>query len=339
MKQTNFANRLTDFLTSYLSGERGYSANTIKSYRDTMLLFLVYMKSVHSKVADKIDFNDITQERIIGFLQWLEQERACNISSRNARLAAIHSFFRYLQYKVPEQLAEWQRILSIKTKKTPHAPQPYLTAEGLNLLFQQPDTTTIKGRRDLAMLSLLYESGTRVQELIDLTPSRVTFSVPSLLRVTGKGNKTRLVPVSEQVTSILRAYMEENNLLEPFANEYPLFGSSKRQKFTRMGITSILKKYTDKARAINPSIIPEKVTPHTMRRSKAMILLKAEVNIVSIRDFMGHSSVTTTEIYARADREQKIKAIEHTALSNKAGEFPSWQTDKGLLGWLESLGK
>jgi len=108
MKQTNFANRLTDFLTSYLSGERGYAANTIKSYRDTMLLFLIYMKSIHSIMADKIDFNDITQERITGFLQWLEKERDCNISSRNARLAAIHSFFRYLQYKVPEQLAEWQ---------------------------------------------------------------------------------------------------------------------------------------------------------------------------------------------------------------------------------------
>ena len=339
MKQTNFAYRLTDFLTSYLSGERGYAANTIKSYRDTILLFLIYMKSIHGIMADKIDFNDITQERITGFLQWLEKERDCNISSRNARLAAIHSFFKYLQYKVPEQLAEWQRILSIKTKKTQRATLPYLTAEGLNLLFKQPDTTTIKGRRDLALLSLLFESGTRVQELIDLTPSRVTFSNPSLLRVTGKGNKSRLIPVSEQVASILRAYMEENNLLVPFANEYPLFGSSRRQKFTRMGITSILKKYTDRARTVNPSLIPERVTPHTMRRSKAMILLKAEVDIVSIRDFMGHSSVTTTEIYARADREQKMKAIEHTALSNKADEYPSWQKDKGLLGWLEGLGK
>jgi len=304
-----------------------------------MLLFLIYMKSIHQITADRIDFNDITQERIVGFLQWIEQERECNISSRNVRLAAIHSFFKYLQYKVPEQLAEWQRILSIKIKKSPRPTQSYLTVDGLNLLFKQPDTQTLKGRRDLALLSLLYESGTRVQELIDLTPSRVTFSKPSLLRVTGKGNKSRQVPVSEQVASILRAYMEENNLLEPFANEYPLFGSNRRQKFTRMGITSILKKYTDRARTINPSLIPEIVTPHTMRRSKAMILLKAEVDIVSIRDFMGHSSVTTTEIYARADREQKIKAIEHTALSNSVNDYPSWQKDKGLLDWLESLGK
>ena len=272
MKQTNFANRLTGFLTLYLSGERGYSSNTIKSYRDTMLLFLLYMKSIHRIAADKIDFNDITQERIIGFLQWLEQERECNISSRNTRLAAIHSFFSYLQYKVPEQLAEWQRILSIKTKKIPHTLKPYLSAEGLNLLFKQPDTGTEKGRRDLALISLLYESGTRVQELIDLTPSRVTFGNPSLLRVTGKGNKSRLIPISEQAASILRVYMKEKNLFEPFANNYPLFGSNRRQKFTRMGITSILKKYTNMARKINPALIPEKITPHAMRRSKAMIL-------------------------------------------------------------------
>jgi len=339
MKQTNFAKRLTDFLTSYLSGERGYSDNTIKSYRDTMLLFLIYMKSIHAVMADKIDFIDITQERITGFLQWLEQERDCNISSRNARLAAIHSFFKYLQYKVPEQLAEWQRILSVKTKRTPGVINPYLTADGLNLLFQQPDTATEKGRRDLALISLLYESATRVQELIDLTPSCVTFSNPALLRVMGKGRKVRLVPVSEQVASLLRSYMEENSLLKPFTNEYPLFGSNRRQKFTRMGITSILKKYAGMARKINPSLIPEKITPHTMRRSKAMLLLKAGVDIVSIRDFMGHSSVTTTEIYARHDKEQKIKAIQLTALSDKVEDYPSWLKDKGLLGWLESLGK
>jgi site-specific recombinase XerD len=304
-----------------------------------MLLLLLYMRSIHGITADKIEFNDITQERIVGFLLWLEQERGCNVSSRNARLAALHSFFRYLQYKVPEQLAEWQRILSIKTKKSPCPVNPYLTAEGLNLLFKQPDTGTEKGRRDLALLSLLYESGARVQELIDLTPSRVTFSDPALLRVTGKGNKSRLVPISEQVASILRAYMKENNLLEPFANEYPLFGSNRRQKFSRMGITSILKKYAGMARKVNPSLIPEKITPHTMRRSKAMILIKSNVNIVSIRDFMGHASVTTTEIYARYNNEQKVEAIEHTALSNKVDEYPSWQKDKGLLSWLESLGK
>jgi len=339
MKQTNFAKRLTEFLTTYLPCERGYSDNTVKAYRDTFLLFLVYMKSIHKKNAERLDLNDITRERILEFLEWLEKERACNISTRNARLAAIHSFFKYLQYKVPEQLAEWQRILSIKIKKTPLSIGTHLTAEGLNLLFQQPDIDTGKGRRDLVLISLLFESAARIQELIDMTPSRVTFGNPSLLRVTGKGNKSRLVPISEQVASLLRAYMTENNLLEPYAGEYPLFSRNKRSKLTRMGITAILKKYVDRAQKIKPSLIPDKITPHSMRRSKAMILLKAGVDIVSIRDFLGHASVTTTEIYARADNLQKIKAIEHTALSKKVDELPTWQKDKGLLEWLDSLGK
>ncbi len=119
MKQTSFAYRLTGFLTEYLPGERGSSPNTIKSYRDTMLLFLVFMKLKYNKPADRIDFKDITQERVVAFLGWLETDRSCSIATRNVRLAAIHSFFKYLQYKVPEQLGEWQRILSIKTKRSP----------------------------------------------------------------------------------------------------------------------------------------------------------------------------------------------------------------------------
>lgn len=339
MKQTNFAKWLTGFLAEYLPGERGCSINTIKAYRDTMLLFLIYMKSKHNKSADKLDFKDITQDKIVSFLEWLEQERACSISSRNARLAAIHSFFRYLQYKVPEQLAEWQRILQIRNKKISHPTITYLTSEGLKLFFQQPKTDTKKGRRDHALIYLLFESGARVQELIDMTSSRVTFGNPSLLRITGKGNKSRIVPISDQAADLLHSYMTENNLLEPYAKEYPLFGSKTRCKFTRMGIASIVKKYANKARKINPSLIPINLTPHSMRHSKAMILQSAGVDIVCIRDFLGHVSVTTTEIYARINNQQKIAAIEHTALSNNRNEYPSWQSDKGLLAWLESLGK
>jgi len=338
MKQSNFAKWLTGFLSEYLPCERGCSLNTIKAYRDTMLLFLIYMKSKHNKPADRLDFKDITQERIVSFLEWLEQNRTCSISTRNARLAAIHSFFKYLQYKVPEQLAEWQRILHIKNKKVSRPTVTYLAAEGLKLFFQQPHTDTKRGRRDLVLISLLFESGARVQELIDMTPSRITFGNPSLLRITGKGNKSRFVPISGQSASLLHSYMLENNLLESYANEYPLFGSKIRCKFTRMGITSIVKKYADKARKINPSLIPA-ITPHSLRHSKAMILQKAGVDIICIKDFLGHASVTTTEIYARINNQQKIAAIEHTALSNNENGYPSWQSDKGLLAWLESLGK
>jgi integrase/recombinase XerD len=339
MKQTFFAKCLTGFLSEYLPGERGYSRNTIIAYRDAMLLFLIYMRSKHQKTADKLDFKDVTQEIIVSFLKWLETERACNVATRNARLAAIHSFFKYAQYKAPEQLAEWQKILNIKIKKKSPPMVSYLNAEGLKLLLQQAATGTIKGRRDLVLLSILFESGARVQEIIDMTPSRVTFGNPTLLRITGKGNKSRIIPISSQSADLLQAYMEENALMEPFANEYPLFGSKTRCKFTRMGITAIVKRYVDKARKINPLIIPNKISPHSLRHSKAMILQKAGVDIVSIRDFLGHASVTTTEMYARIDTQQKIAAIEHTALSTGIKEYPSWHKDKGLLIWLESLGK
>ncbi len=339
MKQTSFAKCLTGFLSEYLPGERGYSRNTILAYRDAMLLFLIYMKAKHHKMADKIEFKDITQEIIVSFLKWLETERACNVATRNARLAAIHSFFRYSQYISPEQLAEWQRILKIKIKKKSSPLVNYLNAEGLKLLLQQAPTDTLKGRRDLVLLAILFESGARVQELIDMTPSRVTFGNPTLLRITGKGNKSRIIPISSKSAELLQAYMEENALMEPFANEYPLFGSKTRNKFTRMGITAIVKKYVDKARKINPQIIPNKISPHSLRHSKAMILQNAGVNIVSIRDFLGHASVTTTEMYAKVDARQKLAAIEHTALTTGINEYPSWHKDKGLLKWLESLGK
>lgn len=339
MKQTYFAKQLTEFLTVYLTGERGCSVNTVKSYRDTMLQFLIFMKSEYHITADRIDFKNITRERIVSFLEWIENTRHCGASTRNARLAALHAFFRYNMYKEPEQLAEWQRILSIKTKKTQRPVMSYLTEEGMKLLLKQPERTTLKGRRDLTLISLLFDSGARVQEIIDMTPSRVAFGKPTLLRITGKGNKTRLVPISEQASSLLRLYMTEHHLLDGYANEYPLFGNGRRNKLTRMGITAIIKKYAIQAKQVCPQLIPAKVTPHSLRHSKAVLLQRSGADLVCIRDFLGHASVTTTEIYARIDNEQKRRAIEKTSLSPGEEDLPSWQTDKGLLSWLESLGK
>lgn len=339
MRPTNFAKYLTDFLGKYLDGERGCSPNTISAYRDAMTLFLVYMRDTYSISADSIDFKDITQERIIAFLGWLETERDCSAQTRNARLAAIHSFFRFLLYRCVDHLSEWQRILAIKIKKTSRPTVVYLTSEGVKLLFAQPDTSRPKGRRDLTLLSLMYECAGRVQEIAGLVPERVNFGKPTTLRITGKGNKTRLVPISEQGSKLLKAYMQENRLLDAYANQYPLFSNGRRDILTRMGITAIVKKYAAMAREINPSLVPPKISPHSLRHSKAMMLQQNGVNLVCIRDFLGHQSVTTTEIYARADNKQKREAIEKTSLSPAPKKMPSWQKNKGLLQWLENLGK
>lgn len=338
MKPTKFAKYLTDYLTVYLPKERGYSINTIKSYRDNMLLFLIFMRNKHHVGADKIDFKDITQGRIIEYLYWLECERNNCVSTRNLRLSSLHAFFRFMLYRSPEHLHEWHRILAIKVKRTPNAKVVFLTPEGIKLLLEQPDTTKTKGRRDLTLLSLMYESAARVQEIADLTPSKVHFGKPATLKITGKGNKTRIVPISEQGAKLLKKYMEEKGLLNDWANEQPLFDNGQEDKLSRMSISNIVKKYADIARNLNRSVIPEGVSPHSLRHSKAMMLQESGINLIYIRDFLGHSSVTTTEIYARISQRQKIEAIEKTSLTPDVDSLPVWQKNKGLLKWLESLG-
>jgi site-specific recombinase XerD len=339
MKPTIFAKYLSEYLTVYLPGERGYSANTIRSYRDNMLLFLTFMRDKYHVGADRIDFKDITRERVVAYLDWLESERGSSVSTRNSRLSSLHAFFRFMLYRSPEQLHEWHRILAIKLKRAHVASVVYLTPEGIKLLLEQPDTTRTKGRRDLALLSLMYESAGRVQEIADLTPSRVHFGKPTTLKIKGKGNKTRIIPISERGAKLLKMYMEERGLLNDWTNEHPLFDNGQGDKLSRKTIAVIIKKYAERARQANPTIIPAGVSPHSMRHSKAMMLQDTGVNLVYIRDFLGHSSVTTTEIYARIGTRQKLEAIEKTSLTPDLETLPIWQRNKGVLQWLESLGK
>jgi len=340
MKPTDFSKSLTDFLSLFLPGEKGLSHNTICAYKDTFLLFLRFMQEKQFIEASKLMLKDITQERIISFLDWLQSERHCSNSTRNARLAALHSFFRYLQYHNPATLYEWQRILSIPIKRAEKPAMTYLTLDGIKLLLKQPDQSTPKGKRNLAMLSLMYDSGARVQEIIDLKPSSINFNRPYTIRITGKGNKKRIVPLMENQVEVLKDYMKSNRLLEPYTSSYALFSNARMEKLSRMGITLILKKYADMARSENPSLMPSNITPHVLRHSKAMHLLQAGVNLVYIRDFLGHTSVSTTEIYARADSKLKREALEKAYLSvyksnNKADAL--WLKAAALLDWLKNF--
>jgi integrase/recombinase XerD len=340
MKPTDFSKSLTDFLSLFLPGEKGLSHNTISAYKYTFLLFLRFMREKQSIEANKLMLKDITQERIISFLDWLQNERHCCNSTRNARLAALHSFFRYLQYHNPVTLYEWQRILCIPIKRAEKPSMTYLTLDGIKLLLKQPDQSTPKGKRNLAMLSLMYDSGARVQEIIDLTPSFINFNRPYTIRITGKGSKKRIVPLMENQVEVLKDYMKSNRLLEPYASTYPLFSNARMEKFSRMGITLILKKYAEIARSENPSLIPSNITPHVLRHSKAMHLLQSEVNLVYIRDFLGHAAVSTTEIYARADSKFKREALEKAYVGvtkNDNEGKAAWLKDADLLEWLKSF--
>lgn len=339
MKPTDFSKNLTDFLSLYLPGERGLSYNTICAYKDTFVLFLTFMGKEQCLKPDKLTLQHITQDRVISFLKWIQKERNCSNTTRNARLAALHCFFNYLQYRQPVGLFEWQRILSIPLKRTDKKPRSYLSLEAIKLLFEQIDPNTVKGKRDLALLSLMYDSGARVTEMTNLEPSSINFNKPSTIKLVGKGNKGRIVPLMESQIAILNDYMHDNRLMTSNATSYPLFDNGRMQKLSRMGISRILKKYTAKAKILQPSWYPLTVTPHILRHSKAMHLLQSGVNIVYIRDFLGHASISTTEVYARADAKMKREALEkaHKDIQYNNKCEPRWLKDAGLLEWLKSL--
>ena len=202
-----------------------------------------------------------------------------------------------------------------------------------------PDTSTKSGRRDLALLSLMYDTGARVQEIADLTPQCVRFEKPATIRLHGKGNKTRIVPMMEAQVSLLKRYMTEQNLLRSEEQPHPLFRNKCGVKLTRAGISYILDKYVSMARTIAPELVPDNISCHCLRHSKAMHLLQAGVNLVYIRDFLGHFSVQTTEVYAKADSRQKRQALEKAYVDVTPNTDPVWQENNDLLEWLISLGK
>jgi len=337
MKTTDFSKYLTDYLTRYMPHERGCSHNTIVAYRDTFVLFIAFMERVRNIKAEKLYLKSITKECVVAFLNWLQTERKCGDTTRNLRLAALHSFFRYLQYQNPDNLFEYQNIMSIKSKRTKGIAMNYLTIEGITLLLEQPDVKSEKGRRDLALLSLMYDTGSRVQEIIDLTPSAIKLDNPSTVQITGKGNKSRIVPLLEDQVKVLKCYLDEHRLLEAQARMHPLFYNSHQEKLTRPGVTHILMKYTEKARKKNSQLIPDKLSCHSLRHSKAMHLLQAGVNLVYIRDILGHVSIQTTEVYARADSRQKREAIEKAYIDVIPNKAPMWENNNNLLGWLKSF--
>jgi site-specific recombinase XerD len=336
MKPTDFAKYLTEFLAGYLPEQKNVSKNTIRSYRDTFKLLIAYCQEIKGIPSERITLNLLSSEWITGFLGWLEGERKCSISTRNQRLAALHSFFRYVQAEEPAGMFHFQKVTAIPIKRVKRTVVEYLTPEAMKLLLEQPDKHTPRGRRDLTLISVLYDSGARVQELIDMRVCDVTLHVPAVLTLTGKGNKSRRVPLMKNAASLLQSYLMENKLDKPWKNEQPLFTNSQHHKLTRKGVTYILSKYVESARKTS-TLLPHKVNNHMLRHSKAMHLLQAGVNLIYIRDFLGHVDLKTTEIYARADTEMKRKAIENAYPDLIESNLPDWSKDQTLLSWLSEI--
>jgi len=321
MKPTDFAKALSHYLGIYLPGQRNVSTNTIKSYRDTFKLFLIYYQQSGHRSVDRLCIKDIDKSLVLGFLDWLEQERHNGISTRNQRLACIHGFYRYMHIEDPIGLLQYQQILSIPSKKSPVNAVSHLTPDALTLILAQPDPSRSSGRRDLTLLSVLYDTGARVQELVDLRVRDVRFDPPAIITLTGKGRKERQVPLMPNTESLLKQYISEAFIELAGMSDQPLFSNRMRTKMTRAGIAYIVNKYAAQARSIS-DIIPATVNPHLFRHTRAMLLLQSGVNIIYIRDLLGHVDIATTEIYARADTEMKRKALENAYPDIVASNLP-----------------
>ena len=336
MTPTDFSKHLTDFFLNYLPLQKNVSKNTIKAYRDTFKLLLNFCESEEKIKPENLSMHHLSSDLIERFLMWLETERNCSVSTRNLRLAALHAFFRYAQSESPESLFHYQKVIAIPVKKKKQSIVEHLSPEAIKILLEQPDRTTTQGRRDLALLSLLYDSGARVQELIDLSVSDFVPGTNPVLILTGKGNKTRRIPIMNNTAVLVQKYIFENKLDLPHKCNYPLFTNRQHSKLTKEGVAYILNKYAVMARKKTDKI-PAKVKCHMLRHSKAVHLLQAGVNLIYIRDFLGHSDIKTTEIYARADSELKRKALENAYPDLVDTDLPDWNENTDLMDWLSKL--
>ncbi len=338
MNESSFGKYLSLYFLRYIPSRMDYSENTIKAYRDTFTIFLRYCSEVLNLKPEKLKIVDMNKDFIEDFLNWLINEKKYSIRTRNQRLAALHSYFRFLQIEAPEYLDVCNSILSIKAKKVADTEQmTYLSIKAIQKLLATPNSKIKEGKRDLALLTLLYDTGARVQEIIDLTISDLKLSSPATVRLLGKGQKVRIIPITPQTVSIMRVYMDNYQLTDEENLMIPIFFNKQKGKLSRPGVTYILKKHFEKARKNNSNLFPSKISPHALRHSKAMHLLEANVNLIYIRDFLGHVSVSTTEIYAKSNPEIKRKAIEAASKNVLPDEVLTMNDKEVLLDWLREF--
>lgn len=339
MNNLTFSDILEKFFKTYLPGEIGVSSNSIRSYRDTFVLFFEYMDSVNKVKPDKICLSHFNKEEVLRFLKWLEEVKGNSASTRNQRLAAIRSFCSLVMFIYPECVHNCSEIRAIKFKRTVKDTIKYMTIEEVTTLLSQIDTQTKSGRRDLTLLSLLYNTGARVQEIIDLTPSNFRLEKPAIVELFGKGRKKRIVPLDDSIVKLLQGYMKEYGLLNIVNAHHPLFFNSQGSKLTNPGISYIINKYVTLLKAQNTDMCNHNITPHVFRHSRAMHLLQVGVPLIYIRDILGHVSVQTTEIYARVDSKIKREALEkaYVDIGIVEPEIKSWDKDSKLKEFLKSL--
>ena len=309
MYKKDFSYFVTKFFSDFLPNHKGYSHNTISSYKDSFLLFFKFCDEYKNINIDTLSFENLNTTLILESLSWLENERKVSVSTRNQRLASFKSFCKFVQLEAPEFYDMCASIRKIEMKKTTHKPLNYLSVEATKILMQQPNIQDKQELRDLALLALLYDSAARVSEITNMKVANVLLNGQNIVQLFGKGNKTRFVPITKEVAGILRNYITTFNL----QNDDLLFFNKSYYKLTRKGVTYILNKYVLRARTSHQDLFNKKITPHCLRHSKAMHMVENNVNLIHIRDFLGHVSVATTEYYAKANPEIRRKQIENAS--------------------------
>ncbi len=330
------ARALRGFFAEQLPRVRGASPHTVRSYRDALALLLRFLAARRGRPVALLDFNDIDSEDVLVFLDHLETDRGNGPSTRNARLAAIHAFARYSAAGHPEHIELCQRLLALPFKRARQRIVEYLEAEEVRAIIDAPDRTTAEGRRDHALLLSLFNTGARVQEIVDVRPCDLQLVRPLQVRLHGKGRKERLCPLWPQTAEVLRALLDEHHV-DPTSTE-PLFRNERGRPLTRFGVRYLLRKYTTIARSAVPTLAAKRVHPHTLRHSTAVHLLQAGVDLVTISHWLGHASVETTNRYAAVDLETKRAALAKAGpLSDVGAGLAAWRTDASILEWLEDL--
>jgi site-specific recombinase XerD len=328
---TSLAPLLERFFTQRLMQQRQASPHTITSYRDTFRLLLTFTQQRRHKPPSQLTFQEIDAPLIVAFLDHLEKTRGVSVRSRNLRLTAIHSFFRYAAFETPAHAAQIQRVLAIPSKRFTRRQISFLTRPEIDALLAAPDQRTWFGRRDHALLLVAVQTGLRLSELTALTLNDATFGTGAHVRVIGKGRKERCTPLAKPTIAVLKAWLRE----PPRGDEQVLFPTARGTRLSADAVEYLVAKHRTAAAKGCPSLQHKRITTHGLRHSSAMELLQAGVDRSVIALWLGHESVETTQVYLEATLAMKERALAKTTPLN--GRFSCYRPGDELLGFLNSL--
>jgi len=325
------------FFEDYLGAQRGVQPNTIASYSDCIKLLLEFCAQRFGKTHDALAMEDIDEEVILAFLDHLETERGNLPQTRNNRLFAIHTFFRFLAAKDVTLLDVCQRICAIKAKKVPHQTQTTLAVDEVNAFIAVSNPNAGGNTRDYALFYMLHNTGARVSELVDLKPGDFRFEAPAHVKLTGKGSKQRYVPLWEDTVVAVKAYLKNRD-----SSSYSdaLFLNQQKVGISRFGIRHLVRKYKFLAEGLCPTLREKTVTPHTFRHATALHLIRSNIDITQVGEWLGHANINTTNLYIDIDMDMKQKALDACNPPDQGSQAstPTWK-QPGILEYLIGLGR